>query len=315
MTAPADTSTSPQYAPELAWLAAWLVNNHQVQQESIALAVAKRLLPLWRILDFRDLKGSRTPWIQAVLPVVQAGYSASQQAAAKFMVDVRHASLPAARDLAEVTPDPFPAIQSAVSLLSTGPGEVLAQMPAEEKQAMDAGLVKSSKVSMRIVGDGGRNLVQQRVDHDRSALGFARVLDGNPCYFCSMLASRGAEFKERSFDASNAKFKGDGVAKVHDGCHCTLKPVYSQLDSRDPVSQALLKQWEANTEGFTGHDMVKAFRRNYVAPQQPPAPMFDLESLEKQREKLLRQGFGENSTQVQWVNDQITRFSSLPQAA
>lgn len=173
---------------------------------------------------------------------------------------------------------------------------------------MDAGRVLSSKVAVRIATDGGRNVVQRAVDLDREALGYARVLNDAPCYFCAMLASRGAVYKANSFQLSNQRFRGEGVAKVHDGCRCGLRPVYKRADGMDAIASELSDQWAANTRGLGGQDAMKAWRRNYVPPLPGSGPVFDLGSLNRQRDKLVRQGFADDSSQVRWLDRQIKHF-------
>lgn len=351
------TAPPPERPDYLAWLVAWLVSHHQDEQRSIASDVVKKLTPLWKILGFRNLATTRTPWIEAVLPVVEAAYVESQHAAQRFVVDYRHANLPTAPEIPAITGGPLvnvptvstpglrassanvavaprsaplrapgvrvsvtPSIieqtqfhggRAAVSLLATGPGEVLHRMPATEQQAMDAGQLRSSRVAVRIVTDGGREVVRQAVELDHDAVGWARVLNTNPCAFCAMLASRGAVYKNASFNTSNDRFDGEGVAKVHDGCRCGLRPVYSHGDSRDATAQALWDEWGALTSGHGGRDALNAFRRGFHPPEPPPAPRIDLHSLIVQREQLVRDGFAEDSEQVAWMDQQIARFGAL----
>lgn len=343
MTAPAqDQQQQNQQQPQsrqdqgggaLAWLAAWLVLRHQAEQRSIAAEVVTKLAPLWKILDFNDLKNTQTPWIQAALPIVEEAYTASQWAAQRFLIDYRHANIPTAPELPAITgvpaaaveaarapagalprvieDTPFPTVESMVSLLGTGPGEVKKQMPAPEEQAMDAGRVLSSKVAVRISIDGGRAVVRRGVDLDREAVGWARVLNVNPCYFCAMLASRGAVYKRDSFDRSNDSFEGEGVAKVHDGCRCGLRPAYSHSDTRDPTAEDAWRQWKGHAQGLPAKEAIKAFRRNYKTPPPPEVPRIDLHSLLVQRNRLLRQGFAEDSEQVRWFDQQIASFNAL----
>jgi hypothetical protein len=54
---------------------------------------------------------------------------------------------------------------------------------------------------------------------------YARVPSPNACPFCLLLATRGAIYFRDSFsssDASSRRFNGDGGARVHFNCRCTL---------------------------------------------------------------------------------------------
>lgn len=379
------TPTTEQQQPgALGWLAAWLVMNHQSEQRDIAARLAKKLAPLWKILDVRDLKGTRAAWIETVLPEVEAAYQESQRTAQGFAIDYRHANLPAVEELpavtgqptgpvdlhrggqptapkparpsrtpqrlvhgnpmppdapptpsASATPSPAQVItdteldrnRAIVSLVSTGPGEVAHRIPSTvtvnvsqtqapetqvlEQQASRAGEVKSTGVAVRTALDGGRQVIRRAVELDHEAIGWARVLNISPCYFCAMLASRGAVYKANSFAASTKAFDGAGVAKVHDFCRCGLRPVYSYADFRDPTAVELSRQWDQHTDGFGGQDAINAFRRNYTPPTPPEAPRIDLHSLIVARDRLITDGFAENSTQVVWMDRQIARFGAI----
>ncbi|MFD4442515.1 hypothetical protein ACFWPK_22370 [Nocardia sp. NPDC058519] len=355
-------------AEELAWLAALLVLIHQDEQIEIAAGVVSRMLPLWALLNFQDLRGSQTAWIQAVLPIVEDGYRQSQLAAQRFVTDYRHAKLPAAPELEAITGRAAPISDSsteappttidvgdalgralksalgeepaaakllesdraakvltdtvfepqiaAVSLLGTGPGEVQRRMPAPETDAMEAGRLLAAKVATRITTDGGRAVVQRAVDLDSDAIGWARVLNISPCSFCAILASRGASYKRGSFDASDRQFEGIGTAKVHDGCRCGMRPVYTSSDFHDPTAQDALDQWyELTNRRMSRREAMNAFRRGYVAPDPPPAPRVDLHQLLVVRNRLLEDGFGETSDQVRWVDKQIGRFDAFVETA
>lgn len=393
-------------ADDLAWLAALLVLRHQEEQNRIAALVVARMLPLWGLLEFADLAGSQRAWIDAVLPIVQAGYEQSQRAAQQFVIDYRHAKLPAAPEVEAITgrridgaevirdavtesrtlagesidrfdeilrdllsrpntstgsdgadlgiPDvrtdtgapeqapvdrggrgvvaqvlsdtAFDARRAAASLLGTGPGEVQKRMPAPESEAMSAGRLLSAQVATRITTDGGRAVVQRAVELDDDAIGWARVLNVNPCAFCAILASRGAAYKRDSFKNSDPRFTDGavkGVVKVHDGCRCGLRPVYNAADFHDSTAANLYAQWrnlpgagtrrKEKTETVAEHRRAQfnAFRRQFVLPDPPPAPRVDLHSLIATRARLLDEGLAETSDQVRWIDNQIARFGAL----
>lgn len=132
---------------------------------------------------------------------------------------------------------------------------------AEAKQ-VTAGKVASSVV--RHAQAGGRQTIHENSQRDEVALGWIRVTKAKPCAFCAMLASRGIHyrsFKEGSFDLSNARFTGEGDAKVHDECGCSLKPVYSKNDPIAKQNQQFADMW--TMWGAGGGDAAKRFRRGY----------------------------------------------------
>lgn len=373
----------------LAWLVLWLTIQHQAQQEEIAAELVRRLVPLWRILDAQDLPGTQVLWLSAALPVIADSYRASQAAAAEFYTDVRHASIPEARELPEITPPPLDAAHVAVELVSTGPREVERKMqggispsvsvaparaaevqplrprvtlssaepspvtptvvsrvtvspaepgaapraprvevatsepdsspvrprvvvrPAEtpEEEASRVGFTNSTGRAVRLVADGGREVVRERISADREALGWARVVDSKPCYFCAVLASRGGVYKnEHAFDVSNAKKVGEGEFKVHDHCVCTLRPFYKADGKFDVTSLELHAQWNELTKGLSWPESMRAFRRGYIPPEPPALPVPDVPSLVALRTRLINSGLAPASEQVRWVDRQIKRF-------
>lgn len=331
MTAPDQTAQPKTSTKAAIALAAWYTAQHSLDQQKLAASTVVALAPLWKILDFNHLDITQLAWVQAVAPVLERAYQESQRTAAEYVQSVKWAHIPTAAPLPQIsepsagiakhfTPDPFPAASAQVSMLVTGPAEVKRQMPAPGGLAMDRGLVASSGAAVRIVGDGGRGVVQKLVELDHQAKGYARVLDRKPCYFCAMLASRGAVYKEHSFDTSNARFHGEGITKVHDHCVCSLRPIYSSNDSFDDTARVLQKHWDKATRGYSSQDAVNAFRRSYdgsggsfTAPaveSESDIAMRHLPALEQTLQKLLNSGFADDSPQVQWNRQQIDRFSA-----
>ena len=148
--------------------------------------------------------------------------------------------------------------QAMTSLFVTGPVTIkrASGNGATPEQAADKALEAALGAVIRIVQQGSRDTIVETVKRDREALGFARVTDGNPCYFCAMLASRGAVYKSRS----TADFQ------PHDRCGCQPEPVYSDSDYKIPGRSAeFAALWEESTRGYSGKAAINAFRRAYNA--------------------------------------------------
>lgn len=163
------------------------------------------------------------------------------------------------------------------SLLAVGPydyankmSEILRQdvSPTQQKALLvEAKQVTTAKIAAAVVRHaqaGGRQTVYDNAARDETALGWVRVTRADPCYFCAMLASRGLHyrsFKEGSFDLSDARFTGDGDAKVHDKCGCSLKPVYADNDPLVDQTKKFADLW--SLWGAGGGDAALRFRRGY----------------------------------------------------
>lgn len=289
-----------------------LLDDHRVDQERIGRVTVERLAPLWRIIDTENVDSSATVWVDAALPVVAEGFRESQETAGRFVRDYRQAMVPDAEPMVSVEFDDFPTERATVSVIVTGPVEVKRQLPSPD--AGEKGFVGSSGAAVKVVADGGRQAVEQMVDLDEEAIGFARKCDSKPCYFCAMLASRGAVYKKDSFELANSRFRGEGVAKTHDNCQCTLRPVYDEDDDLDEEAEEYWRIWEESTEGLSNAEERRAFRRafeNRDVPEPKGPTEVPVTTLERVRQDLLDEGFAEDSFQVQFYDRQIERFGDL----
>lgn len=124
--------------------------------------------------------------------------------------------------------------------------------------------------AVRLSSVGAREMSHSIVRNSGTKIGYARVTGPDPCAFCVMLASRGPDFGEDSFEWSNARFEGPGNAKVHDSCKCSLI-VLTTADLEQ------LTQWRAHEKlwlDLSDKDVkssdsspVVTFRRNYERMQ------------------------------------------------
>lgn len=163
------------------------------------------------------------------------------------------------------------------SLLTVGPYDYMNKIkqirtldvsPQQERALLlEAKQVTTTKVASAVVRHaqaGGRQTIHDNSEADETALGWVRVTRAKPCHFCAMLASRGLQyraFKEGSFDRSDARFTGDGDAKVHDSCGCSLKPVYTTNDPLVDRTKEFADMW--SMWGAGGGDAALRFRRGY----------------------------------------------------
>lgn len=191
---------------------------------------------------------------------------------------------------------------------------------------MAAGKLNSTGAGVKFALNGGRGEVQQLVAQDaktETEIGWARVTEDSatgPCYFCALLASQGAVFYNAdSFKRSNdlirdpvkgargnnrttrRAFVGDGVAKVHDHCKCSLRPVYRQADSLDERARFFLRQWNRFQGSGSPDEKMKNFRKSYVQPPPYQIVLPDLLKVVRNRD-LLAARLGEGSSQVRWYD-------------
>lgn len=329
-----DQAASPLIAVPA--LAAWYANQHVERQEQIAGSVSDGLSLLWPILQFTDLDKSTPSWLHATTLQIKQGWDESADAAFEFvqqaLLSVEPDAVPPVK--AEVT---FPAQDIQLAMRVRGPVEVKRQVKraVPEREAMEAGKNASDGVGSTKATDGGRVEVLQFVQKEApkrlkqgKPIGYARKTDSNPCYFCALLASQGAVYySEDSFSQSNSKirevkwtsnsdkgtrraFIGDGPAKVHDHCQCTMRPVFSESDKWDERAKYFLDQWNKATD-------LKDFRSKYVPPPPYSAGVLDLSErrqiiadVQHNRELLLGRGFKADSPNVKFIDDSIKKLSN-----
>lgn len=238
--------------------------------------------------------------------------------------------------------DDFPMSDVATTLAINGNYQIKAAMPGPEEDLMYSGLANSAGAAVRQAMNGGRNVAGKVVYFDRRIVGYARVTDGDPCWFCAILASRGAVFKVDSFHAggrsnpftgaltkSSREFRAPkdapelpeeytNVARVHNHCRCSLRPVYrnerSYGDKFDPIrdeeAQFYFEQWEQVDKDWywlSNREKLNKFREQYT-PFRREAP-----ALAEVRSDLLdranRVAATPLSPQAEWTRQQLSALA------
>ena len=184
----------------------------QLQIRAQALRDFSLLWPIWKGDDnsFQEL-------VTAALALVRVYRNISAAAAAAFYEAFREAAH-AAGVPATVLGSAIPDDQVASSLYVTGRDALRKALAAGQTPdaARATTLVRASGAVTRHIADGGRQTILDSVAADKEARGWARVTDGDPCYFCLTLASRGAVYKSEQ----TASFE------AHDHCECIAIPVF-----------------------------------------------------------------------------------------
>jgi hypothetical protein len=270
------TLTEAQAAQAAALVAAY---KAQQNREAARMAAIVALYYKQRV-DPSSLE-SVEDWLQVVIPRLIRTSDEGSNSAALFFQALRRievgstapAFTPQAtlgvidpgvrKSLLAVGPYDYMNKASQIETLKVGPQQKKAML-AEAKQATTT---KLAGAAIRHAQAGSRQTIHDNVERDRTALGYVRVTKDEPCFFCAMLASRGLRyraFKEDSFDLSNQRFTGDGDAKVHDNCGCSLKPVYANNDPLVKKTDAFADMWSRwGAGGGRVNDAALRFRRGY----------------------------------------------------
>jgi hypothetical protein len=232
-----------------------LAEQHRVQQVALRAGVARDVVVLLR--DLFDTENADRTWpaiqsmlaslarqqhgTSAALATTYYGQARTEADAPGFYLPISPADL--AEELLKVVLDAtgIAAFKRAISLGKT---------PEEALQI--AGVTLSGSVS-RLVLSGGRDAILGNVREDRKAVGWARITDKDPCAFCSMLSSRGPVYRTKQ----TAKFE------AHDHCACMPVPAWNRDEAWLQHSKDLSEQWQKATEGHSGADARRAWRRHW----------------------------------------------------
>lgn len=296
---------------------AQLTASHHEAQMSLSVSLVEAIRDLFlSIFDPSDIDGSSARFIAKAVPLVVEARGLSAKMATTYLDAFRKVELTGLVDAASLDPtDPLTVPldvlkdmvaeelleQDDLDQLSDSVIEALPSSGQLAKELHSAGAAVAKKklasgssideakdvaakaVASKVVqqvADGGRAPLLQETDRgSHGCVGYARVVDDDPCPFCAMLASRGAVYRADSFADSNGLFSGDGRFKVHPGCGCTLEPIYGgRITGLPPQSKKLMDEW---AEIAAGHeDPWGAWRRYKQSGTLPGEERSDVDTSE-----------------------------------
>lgn len=272
-----------------------LTSDFRRGQLAIRSRLLRRVLDLWPQLDVRRLDATAPEWQRAMVAAVMASRMESARAAATYYEQLRAVELPDAAPLrsrwldentASITAKLTPIVET--SLAVTGPVNLKrrtkrfvdettsttiasATSTATLERAIDKAssqaLVDVSGAAARHALDGGRQLLREEGAQDELAVAFARVSDGDPCYFCALMISRGFVYRSRASAgrSANSRFTGPGLYKFHDHDACTVEPVFHRDAPLDDAAERYDRIYrDASAEAAqTGKPVLAVFRQRY----------------------------------------------------
>lgn len=197
-----------------------LTEAHRVAQANIALDSVGQLTAVWKTLMLPSNLDSYATYMQAMTHVIESGRATSAQVAAAYY-DTHRALLGIDGDYASTLAEDAAVEQIETSLLVMGPIRAKSLIGSGDSiaAALNKALIGSAGMTTRLVADAGRETIRQNVINDAQARGWQRIVDGDPCTFCQMLADRGAVYGSESSAGADDPY--------HDHCLCTVEPVYS----------------------------------------------------------------------------------------
>ncbi|UDL14610.1 capsid maturation protease and VIP2-like ADP-ribosyltransferase toxin [Arthrobacter phage KeAlii] len=245
------------------------VRDAAAVQAGLAVAFDKGLKP-------SDLDGSFPTYLRSALALVSAGRGLALKTATDYYGAAKagsgfEATIPA------IEVPKIDIFRSTQALLMTGPVAIKKQLSTGVglQEALNAAKKQTLAVGKRLTLEAPRQGLIQLVNKDTDALGWSRVSDGQPCYFCAMLLSRGPAYKSEQ----TARFR------AHNGCGCSVRPFFKG----DPHNgwtkdqEALRRLWDGVDEdgnelpGRTkGVSLTQAEWRSFYssAVNDPESPVF-----------------------------------------
>lgn len=251
--------------------------EHRVAQATLAELAGQQAIEQFGVLDLSQLKAT-TPRLAAIIQaiVVRFGGGAAGLARRQYLQDRRLAGIRTPFTPRAIAPPGDTAtlaqVEWAVSDLygPMNPEPVTIRgveyAPIDERIAHAQ--TKLAGVTEQVVQRQGIDQTVDTVQRDRTALGYVRVTEPDPCYFCALLAIRGPVYKDGVFSKSDAKrvphVDTISDAKVHDHCRCHMQAVFSE----DYSAPADVAKWESDyyaaTENVSGMEALQlAWRQAY----------------------------------------------------
>jgi hypothetical protein len=263
-----------------------LAEAHRRSQAQLLAALERYIKTSLRVSvrSDRDLQPLVDRWIATVLPTILAYRARSEALARVAYTDSRRIGAPAAAPFELPGSDPIPPDAVAISLRATSLAVLLDDLNRRQLDivaAVEDASIQAAGAAVRHALNGGRAFMARAVETDPAVVGWYRVTKARPCSFCAVLASRGAVYREDSFEASDPRWIGDGEEKVHDHCACTLAPLYGRAQAIPDASLGYTELWYASLKAnekdviagrarevgqrFSGKDALNSFRRRYEA--------------------------------------------------
>lgn len=243
-------------------------DTHRRAQTGLSLVAVRAIQHAFASLDLHRLKATLPEFTQGIAAIVRHYAPASSVLAIEHYTEQRLAA-GISGSFRPLPGDPVPLSQIASNVQwATKP----LWGPNPDIQAATTNL---EGAVARLVQDVGRNTTIDNAENDHLALGWAREAREDACWFCAMLATRGAVYSSAEaagrVKASDPVDKGGlgipdakgFVNRYHDHCHCSVVPVFNTFEKQAHVRE-WTALWNSSTRGVTGMEAKQAaFRAAY----------------------------------------------------
>jgi len=249
-------------------------------QRGLTRLLLRDLRGLRRLLDPNRLQATVPVWIEAVHTLVVRYSEVSATLAADFYDGERVAAeVPGVFTVPLADPPPQEQTEATLRWATKDlwPRTEEEATPAQ-LEPLDVRLEQAEKKTEgavdRLVLNAGRETVRQAVEEDREAIGYARAAALGACSFCKLMASRGMVYKTAGTagEDANERFLGEGTAKYHNWCSCSIIPVFrGQRFELSPHAARWDEIYREYAQGYPG-EQLRRFRRALAEHDEHPLP-------------------------------------------
>jgi hypothetical protein len=225
-------------------------SSTQAAQAGLAIAAGSSLQTAWPTLDVQALDKSLPQFKTIVAGLVQKYGRASSTLAVGQYQRARGAAVRGNFTVRPAPPAPLDAVGTALDWATRGLYATEPDIAAAERAVVAA--------AEKLILDAGRRTIVDNVRRDPQAHGWARLTEPSPCYFCALLATRGAVYRsERTADF-----------KAHDHCRCHPEPLFGPYQPPAQV-QEWRDLYQSETTQGNSKRTQREWRRAFDAKYKP----------------------------------------------
>jgi hypothetical protein len=246
-----------------------VTSTNYAAQAALSTALAGQVAQAWPLLQQGDPNRSSLIVAGALVPVVQQHAMASRALANEYYYQQRAGQGIVEPFLAQPTELPTKEKVYQYVQWATKPAREAAEdtrplllIPAQQR---------ATGALQKLVTDTGRQQLVQNTLADRRATGWAREARPDSCWFCAMLATRGAVYKS-AWAAGRRTYLGVDTNSYHTHCHCAVEPLFGGTYTAPAHVQEWEQLWKDSTSDVRGKKKLAAFKAAFRGQEAGDAP-------------------------------------------
>jgi hypothetical protein len=216
------------------------------------IALNRSLAALWPEIDLQNLRGTLPRYkLSLIAAIRQAGLASAALSRREYERQRVQAGI---RSQFSLPAPNLPTVEQIDKKLNWAVADLWGPEAFTDPKVVETAQNNVEGGATKLVLDVGRELVIDAVSQDRQARAWARETRPGCCYFCAMLAGRGAVYK-------TARSAGQGN-EFHNHDRCVVVPVFGEYEPSAHARQ-WAAEWRSATRGLSGADAVLAWRQHF----------------------------------------------------